>query len=412
MKKRLMRIAGLLCSLALVCGVVQPTAAAKTGMSISSVTSESIKEKENQISKAEKEKQNLKNNLSNVQQIKKDLETKKKDLNQYVQELDAQLAAIEERVMELKGQIMMKEAEIQETQLQLNEANIRERDQMEAMIVRARLMYEKKDSYALDLILESAGLGDILNKAAFMEKLVLYDKEQWTEYQNVRKLVQLCERQLELEKEILDQTRENVELEQNTIELFMQQKEQDLLAYENDINNQAQAIAEYEAMIKEQDEEIKALEAAIAEEKKRLIASNGVVLTYDGGTFKFPIASYTRVSSEYGNRYHPILHVNQFHNGVDLAAPKGTAIYAAYDGIVVAATYSPTMGNYVMIDHGNDLYTIYMHASSLKVKKGDVVIRGDTIALVGSTGRSTGNHLHFSVRRDGAYVSPWEYITP
>ena len=117
------------------------------------------------------------------------------------------------------------------------------------------------------------------------------------------------------------------------------------------------------------------------------------------------------MSCDYGWRIHPILKVKQFHNGVDFAASKGTAIYAAYDGVVVSAAYSPTMGNYVMINHGDNLYTIYMHASTLKVSANAVVKRGDTIALVGSTGRSTGNHLHFSVRKNGEYVSPWEYVT-
>ena len=154
-----------------------------------------------------------------------------------------------------------------------------------------------------------------------------------------------------------------------------------------------------------------ALEEMIAEEKKTLLASSGVVLTYDGGAFKFPVASYTRVSDDYGMRIHPTLHGEKFHNGVDLASPKGTAIYAAYDGVVVAATYSGTMGNYVMIDHGDGLYTIYMHASALYVEKDDIVVRGETIAAVGSTGRSTGNHLHFSVRLNGTYISPWNYIS-
>ena len=133
-------------------------------------------------------------------------------------------------------------------------------------------------------------------------------------------------------------------------------------------------------------------------------------MTYDGGMFKFPLASYTRISDEYGMRIHPTLGVEQFHNGVDFASPKGTAIYAAYDGVVVAATYSGTMGNYVMIDHGDGLYTIYMHASALYVEKDDIVVRGETIAAVGSTGRSTGNHLHFSVRLNGEYTSPWNYL--
>ena len=93
-----------------------------------------------------------------------------------------------------------------------------------------------------------------------------------------------------------------------------------------------------------------------------------------------------------------------------MAAPSGSSILAAADGTVVAATYNATMGNYVMIDHGNGLYTIYMHASALYVSSGQSVSAGSTIAAVGSTGRSTGAHLHFSVRQNGNYVSPWNYL--
>ena len=92
------------------------------------------------------------------------------------------------------------------------------------------------------------------------------------------------------------------------------------------------------------------------------------------------------------------------HNGVDFAAPSGSAILAAYDGTVVAAAYNSTMGNYVMISHGSGLYTIYMHASSLSVSTGTEVTKGQT------TGRSTGPHLHFGVRLNGSYVSPWNYL--
>ena len=83
---------------------------------------------------------------------------------------------------------------------------------------------------------------------------------------------------------------------------------------------------------------------------------------------------------------------------------------AAYDGEVVAAGYSSSMGNYVMIDHGDELYTIYMHATAIFVSRGDTVTRGEQIATVGTTGRSTGNHLHFGVRLNGQYVDPMQYI--
>ena len=102
--------------------------------------------------------------------------------------------------------------------------------------------------------------------------------------------------------------------------------------------------------------------------------------------------------------------VYKFHNGVDFAASTGTPILAAYDGKVVGASYNSSMGNYVMIDHGDGLYTIYMHASKLYVSSGQMVSKGEKIAAVGSTGRSTGPHLHFGVRLNGAYVSPWNYL--
>ncbi len=378
---------------------------------MSSITSDSIKEKEQQISQAEKEKENLKNNLSNLQQIKKELEAQKKNLKSYVAQLDANLTQIEENITALKAQISVKETEIAKTQEELAAALDKEDNQKESMIARIKLMYEQKDVYMEELLWQAKGFGDFLNRADFMERVVTYDKEKWNQFKENRQLIELCKQELELEKQLLDQAKANVEIEQDNLEQLIAQKQQDIIAYESDINNKEQAIKEYEEEIAAQDAEIEALEAAIAEEKKKIIASSGVVLSYDGGAFKFPLASYTRISDEYGMRIHPTLGVEQFHNGVDFASPKGTAIYAAYDGIVVAATYSATMGNYVMIDHGSGLYTIYMHASALYVKKDDIVVRGETIAAVGTTGRSTGNHLHFSVRKDGAYVSPWNYIS-
>ena len=97
-------------------------------------------------------------------------------------------------------------------------------------------------------------------------------------------------------------------------------------------------------------------------------------------------------------------------NSITVAAPSGTPILAAYGGTVVGAAYNSSMGNYVMINHGDGLYTIYMHASALYVSQGQTVSKGEQIAAVGSTGRSTGPHLHFSVRVNGEYVNPWNYL--
>ncbi len=398
----------LLCVCLLVAGALQVSAA---GTSYSSITNDEIKKKEQQISTAQTQKKELQNRLSDMQKIKKDLENKKNDLQKYVTQLDRELESIEQNIRELKSQIGVKEEEIEVAAEDLARAQDLEDTQRAAMIVRIRAMYEQGDTYMDALFSQSRSVAEFMNRAKYMERIRSYDQRQYDEFKASRIYTELCKEQLELEKEILDETKAQVEEEQKNLEELIAKKEKDLLEYESDITDQDKKIKEYQQMVAEQNAEIEALEKLIAEEKRRIIAANGVVLNYDGGTFKFPMATYTRVSDDYGDRIHPTLKVKQFHNGVDLTAPKGTAIYAAYDGVVVAATYSATMGNYIMIDHGGGLYTIYMHASALYVKKDDVVVRGDTIAAVGSTGRSTGNHLHFSVRLDGEYVSPWNYIS-
>lgn len=408
MKKRIGRTLGVLCCAVLLFGGREPAVSAVT---LSSITSDSIEEKEGQIAQAKEEKEALQNSLSDLQAMKKELESQKSSLKNYVAQLDSNLQEIEANIAVLRSRISEKEAQLEETQAQLEAALEKEENQKESMIRHIRMIYETGNPEMLEMLAKSESFGNFLDKADYVEKVVSYEQQMWQDYRLVREYVELCKTELELEKEILDETKAGVEAEQKNLEALIEQKNQDITNYETDISNKAKAIREYEEEIKAQEEEIATLEALIAEEKKKILASSGVVLSYDGGMFKFPLATYTRISDDYGNRIHPTLGVQQFHNGVDFASPKGTAIYAAYDGVVVAATYSGTMGNYVMIDHGDGLYTIYMHASALYVEKDDVVVRGETIAAVGSTGRSTGNHLHFSVRKDGSYVSPWNYLS-
>ena len=234
----------------------------------------------------------------------------------------------------------------------------------------------------------------------------------FAEYVKNRELIEVCKAELEAEEELLEEAKAKVDEEQANLEELISTKEQEINRYTGDINDKEKAIAEYEADIALENDTIKALEAALAEERKRLLEENGAEnIVYDGGMFKWPAPSYTRISSDYGWRMHPTLGVEKFHNGVDMAAPGGSPILAAYGGEVIAASYNSSMGNYIMINHGGGLITIYMHASALYVSKGAMVARGDKIAAVGTTGRSTGNHLHFGVRLNGEYVSPWNYLS-
>lgn len=407
MKKKI----ALLMAMVLAIGLFMQRVSYYEATSFSSITSASIREKENQIGQAQEERENLQNSLTEVKALRAQLEQKKKDLKNYVTELDSQLQTIQENIAQLNARIAEKEVEIEETQKELEKAREKEQEQYEAMVARIQRLYEQGDRGYLDMLFSSASMGDMLNSLVYMEQITAYDNQQLEEFMLNRQYIEICEEELLEEKALLDEAREAVLEEEAIIQELIADKEATIKAYDADISNKSAAIAEYEADIKAQNELIEALEAAIADERRRILEQNGTVLNYDGGIFKFPLASYTRISDEYGQRIHPTLGVQQFHNGVDFASPTGTAIYAAYDGVVVAASYSSTMGNYVMIDHGSNLYTIYMHASKLYVSKDDVVSRGTTIAAVGSTGRSTGPHLHFSVRLNGEYVSPWNYLS-
>lgn len=348
--------------------------------------------------------------MTDVQSIISDLEQSKKNLAAYVTQLDGNLAEVQAKISEIKEMITQKESEITQTMEELDAAVAREETQYQGMKVRIKNMYERGDYFYFEAILNARSFGDMLNRVDYVEKVSESDKRMFEEYRATREYVEVCKAQLESEQELLEEAKRNVEAEEASLESLITQKQADIKAYETDIHNREQLLREYEAEIAAQNAEIKELEEISKTLQKQLEEANGKKKTYDGGMFAWPAPSYTRISDDYGERMHPTLNVKKFHNGLDLAAPGGSPILAAYSGTVVAAAYSSTMGNYIMLYHGDNLYTIYMHASKLYVSQGAEVTKGQKIAAVGTTGRSTGNHLHFGVRLNGNYVNPWNYL--
>ncbi len=371
-------------------------------------TNASIQAKQNEVARDKEQVNSLKNGLSDVKKIKQELESQKSDLNAYIKQLDAQLSDMQDKIEEYGRLIETKEAEIGQAAEELAEAERIQKEQYEAMKKRIKFMYESGDSMYIDMLLGDGNFADKISKADYVEMLSSYDRRKLEEYVETTEYVAACKEALESEKEVLDAAKAAVEEEQAGVNELMAAKPEQVNSVSAEIADKEARIKEYEAGIAEQNAAIAALEKAIAAEIAALEEASR--RQYNGGVFAWPCPAYTRISDDYGNRVHPILGVEKFHNGIDLAAPYGSSILAAYDGDVVAADYSSSMGNYVMISHGSGIYTIYMHASSLKVSKGQSVSKGQVIAAVGSTGRSTGNHLHFSVRKDGSYVSPWGYL--
>ena len=401
--RRTKALTGVIVSAALVIAML-----AGVPMRTEAVTSASIQEKQQQVSQTKDQIASLQSGLSDIQVIKNELERSKADLNAYIAELDAKLNDIQDKIIEYTQLIEDKEAEIEETKLELAEAERIQLEQYEAMKKRIKFMYERGDSLYLEVLFSTGSISDAISKADYIEMLSAYDRGKLDEYVATTEYVAACKEELEAEKELLDTAKAAVEEEQANVEELMGEKQRQVSSVSAEISDNQAQINEYQEDIDAANAEIAALERAIAAEIAALEAANA--RQYNGGVFAWPCPAYTRISDEYGARIHPITGAQQFHNGIDLAASYGSSILAAADGDVVAASYSPTMGNYIMINHGSGIYTIYMHASSLDVSKGATVSKGQVIARVGSTGRSTGNHLHFSVRQNGSYVSPWNYL--
>lgn len=370
---------------------------------------EELENSKNDLQNAQDEKNAMQGALSNIKQQKEQLEVAKNDLSEYVVELDGQLMYVQQTLDELDIKVAEKQIEVEQIQLQLENAQADVENQYAAMKERIKFMYEKGDSSYLSMLFSSASLTDMLSKAEYIEKISKYDRDMLVRYEETQEAVAMLKEQLEIEQLNLNQAMQEATDKEEEMSDLIDQKQKQIENYETDISNKEQAIKEYEAEIAAQNATIAALEQKIFQMEQETLSGNSIP-SYSGGAFCWPAPSYSRISDEYGNRIHPTLGVPQFHNGLDMAAPGGSPILAAEGGVVVAAAYNSTMGNYIMISHGSGLVTIYMHASALYVSSGQTVTRGQQIGAVGSTGRSTGNHLHFSVRLNGSYVNPWNYL--
>lgn len=358
------------------------------------------------LQEAQDEKAQLEKALKEAQSTIEDLKDSKGDIESKVTELNQQLMDISARITDLENQLTAKSEDIQETKDELAGAEEREAQQYADMKVRIQFMYENGQTSYLEALLSSRNISEFLNSADYIAQIQSYDRQKLTEYQDTVESIVNLEAQLEQEYTDLEALKSTVESNKATVAAMMRQKESELADISGDIEDAQSDADYYAAEIQAQEELIAAIKRAEAEKAAAGVEEH----PYTGGAFRWPCPSSTRVTSDYGTRVSPMSGASSNHKGIDIGASSGADIIAAADGTVTAASYSSAAGNYVMIDHGGGLYTVYMHASSLLVSPGQNVSAGDVIAKVGSTGISTGSHLHFGVSLNGSYVSPWSYL--
>ena len=355
------------------------------------VKAATIDDWQNQLNNKNKEKEQIQEELN---QSKKDLETAEKELNA----LDQKIYQAGVELNQLTGELNETKAEIVKGLEELEQLKKDIEKQNDDLNSRLRSMYKNGDVGMLSVVFGSSSMSDVMTNMDMVQRIYNADAELLASIREQYELVDAQNQKLEALKGQLEEQQAVIAEKKAALEA----DEAEARAKRNALQADAESLQkQYDAAKKEAD--------AISETIKVLQSQN---TQYIGGAMCWPSQASTRITSPFGWRYLSLLGGRNYHTGVDIGAAGGTNILAANSGKVIKAGWNNSYGYMVMVDHGGGIVTLYAHSSKLLVKTGDVVTRGQAIALIGSTGMSTGNHLHFEVRVNGKYQNPLNYITP
>lgn len=371
------------------------------------------------------EMEEAKKKASSLEEEKKDIETAinelkglENDAASYIKNLDTSLDSLNKQVNALQSQMSAKEVELKAASEDLEAAKETVSRQYSNMKLRIQYMYEKGETSYIDLLLKSGDLTQLFNRAEYISSIAAYDRRMLENYKGSKEEVEQREQILLAEREELAVFQTATSLKQQEVESLINKKNADLAIYQKQISDGRNSLDELNQDIANQEQHIKNMEAEIRKkEEEARKAAQKTGKTYNTvaiGNIKFiwPCPSSSRITSGFGDRDSPTEGASTNHKGIDVSASTGSGIVAAASGTVTISTYSYSAGNYIMIHHGGGVYTAYMHCSELLVSAGQEVSQGQVIAKVGSTGYSTGPHLHFGIRVDGSYVNPAKYVSP
>ena len=340
-----------------------------------------------------------------VQQQRQQVEQQRDQLKKLETTAEKERSGLQKRLKSTETTLQSQEAELDKStkalkslERSLTETEASYRQQQLAVVARLQFLQRQRDRQGLSLLLKSSDLNDLLDKRYRLKKL--FDSD--------RKSLAILQEQTTK----LNTQRSQVEMKKNEISLIMQQ----LLAQKNELTAQSSYQKEFIQHLKTNRE---ALESALIQlerdstsigqliRQRSIGDSRGIIIT-GRGVMTVPVDA--EITSQFGYRMHPILGYQKFHSGIDFGADEGTTIRAAAAGVVIYAQWYGGYGNAVILDHGGGITTLYGHTEGFYVAEGATVQKGQPIAAVGSTGLSTGPHLHFEVRQNGEPIDPAPYL--
>lgn len=365
--------------------------------------------------------------IQDAKEKEQQLEEERQETEAEKDVISAKLSALSVSMQETSEKLSAKKEEIETAEQELIMAQIEEDTQYESMKLRIQYMYEYGNVSLVQVFLESDSISDFLSKAEYILMMSKYDREKLADFQHAVEQVEEKELALQVEYQELTELQNSITEQRKEAETLLSQKSSELDELDSKISAVKEQIKKAEEAERKRKEAEEAEKKRQEEEKKRQEeeekknqnqqagssssgSSAGSTVVVGNGYFTHPCPGMTYQSSYFGEVREGIGDPTP-HKGHDYAAPEGTPIYAAQAGKVVTAGYSYSAGYWVVINHGNGLVTKYMHMFEMPyVSAGDTVVKGQHIGGVGTTGQSTGNHLHFQVEENGVPVNPSKYL--